>query len=173
MEQIIQKMVELAARHEPFTLATVIVRNGSAPRSAGAKMLVAQDGEIAGTVGGGILEAQVRDLAARIFKERYATIQSFQFNGKDAASMDAICGGQVEVLIEWVDPGNPDTAAVIQGLATRCRHTPKGMAGHDISRVEFLLPHMPWFKAMAQSLEIYLAGLSIETVLDVTDAGPD
>jgi xanthine dehydrogenase accessory factor len=116
MEQIVQKMVELAARHEPFSLATVIVRNGSAPRSAGAKILVAQDGEIAGTVGGGILEAQVRDLAARIFKERNATIQSFQFNGKDAASMDAICGGQVEVLIEWVDPGNPVTAAVIQGL---------------------------------------------------------
>jgi len=116
MDQLIQKMVELAAGHEPFTLATVIVRNGSAPRSAGAKMLVGQNGEITGTVGGGILEAQVRDLAALTFKGRNATIQSFQFNGKDAASMDAICGGQVEVLIEWVNPGNPETAAVIQGL---------------------------------------------------------
>jgi xanthine dehydrogenase accessory factor len=165
MEQIVQKMVELASRHEPFALATVIVRNGSAPRSAGAKMLMAQNGEITGTVGGGILEAQVRDLAARVFKKRNATIRSFQFNGKDAASMDAICGGQVEVLIEWVDPGNPDTAAIIQGLAHAV----------TIHQKAWLITILPGgISATTHSLVqgdgtiigILPAGLSIETVLE-------
>jgi xanthine dehydrogenase accessory factor len=165
MENIVQKMVELAARHEPFALATVIVRNGSAPRSAGAKMLVAQNGEITGTVGGGILEAQVRDLTARIFKERNATIQSFQFNGKDAASMDAICGGQVEVLIEWVDPGNPDTAGVIQ----RLEHAV------EIHQKAWLVTTLPsGISATAHALVqgdgtiigVLPVGLSIETVLE-------
>jgi xanthine dehydrogenase accessory factor len=116
MIQIIDEMKSLSARHEPFALATVIDRSGSAPRSAGAKMLVRQDGEIAGTVGGGILEAQVREMAAKVLMDHQAAIQGFQFNGKDAASMDAICGGKVDVLVEWIDVDDPVTAAVIQGL---------------------------------------------------------
>jgi xanthine dehydrogenase accessory factor len=116
MIQIIDEMKSLCARHESFALATVIDRSGSAPRSAGAKMLVRQDGEIAGTVGGGILEAQVRELAGMVLNEHRVAIQGFKFNGKDAASMDAICGGQVEVLVEWIDVDDPETAAVIQGL---------------------------------------------------------
>ena len=118
MKQIIQEMEKLSARHEPFGLATVITRNGSAPRSAGAKMLVKQDGVSIGTVGGGILEAQVQHLAAQMIEEGRAIIQTFQFDGKDAATMDAICGGQVEVLVEWVDSSDPQTATIIQGLQT-------------------------------------------------------
>jgi xanthine dehydrogenase accessory factor len=118
MKQIVQDMVNLSAQGEPFALATVITRNGSAPRSAGAKMLVKQDGAIIGTVGGGILEAQVRHLALQMIAQRCATIQAFQFNGNDAATMDAICGGQVEVLVEWIDSGDPQLATIIQGLQT-------------------------------------------------------
>ncbi len=123
MKQIIPEMGKLCAAREPFALATVISRNGSAPRSAGAKMLVKTDGKIIGTVGGGILEAQVQRLAAQSIAGRRATIQAFAFDGKDAATMDAICGGKVEVLVEWIDPTDPNTAELIQGLqAVLARH---------------------------------------------------
>jgi xanthine dehydrogenase accessory factor len=118
MKQIIQEMGKLSANRVHFALATVITRNGSAPRSAGAKMLVKQDGEMIGTVGGGMLEAQVQKLAMQMIAEQRATVQAFQFDGKDAATMDAICGGQVEVLVEWVDSSDPQTTMVIQGLQT-------------------------------------------------------
>ena len=101
---------------QPFALATVISRNGSAPRSVGAKMLVRADGSSVGTVGGGALEAQVQQLAVQMIGERRALVQSFAFSGREAASMDAICGGQVEVLVEWLDPADGQTAAVIAGL---------------------------------------------------------
>jgi xanthine dehydrogenase accessory factor len=116
MKPIIQAMAALSAGQTSFALATVTTRNGSAPRSAGAKMLVNPDGQIVGTVGGGMLEAQVQQLAARMLTERRATIQAFQFDGKDAAAMDAICGGQVDVLVEYLDPADAHTAAIIQGL---------------------------------------------------------
>ncbi len=118
MKPIILEMGNQCAACAPFALATVISRNGSAPRSAGAKMLVTRDGKTTGTVGGGMLEAQVEQLALRMISERRAVIQSFEFSGKDAADMDAICGGQVDVLVEWVDPNDPQTAAFIQGLQT-------------------------------------------------------
>lgn len=116
MIQLLNDMQTLVKKGEIFALATVIDRSGSAPRSTGAKMLVRQDGGIAGTVGGGILEANVQALAARVIRERRALVEGFQFSGRDAASMDAICGGQVEVLVEWVDPGEKQSAEVIAGL---------------------------------------------------------
>lgn len=116
MKPIIQAMDALCEQDLPFALATVISRHGSAPRSIGAKMLVRQDGGIAGTVGGGTLEAQVIQLAMRMIEERRAVTASFQFSGKDAATMDAICGGQVEVLVEWVDPRDRETVEIIRHL---------------------------------------------------------
>jgi xanthine dehydrogenase accessory factor len=116
MKPIIQEMARLHDHGEDFALATVIARNGSAPRSTGAKMLVKQNGEITGTVGGGLLEAQVQRLAAEVLLKRRATIQSFAFDNSDAANMDAICGGQVEVLVEWVQAADAETAAVVEGL---------------------------------------------------------
>lgn len=78
MKNIIQEMERLRSRGESFALATVITRNGSAPRSTGAKMLIKQDGATIVTVGGGILEAQVQQLAGDMIKERQASIQVFK-----------------------------------------------------------------------------------------------
>jgi xanthine dehydrogenase accessory factor len=116
MEKIVQVMEELVVKGDSFVLATVISRNGSAPRSAGAKMLVKKDGSIVGTVGGGILEAQVQQLAAQMNEKHQAIIQSFSFSGKDASTMDAICGGQVEVLVEWMDGKDGPTVNLIHKL---------------------------------------------------------
>lgn len=118
MNQLIQEMIDLCNGGESFVLATVITRNGSAPRSAGAKMLVKADGSTAGTVGGGILEAKVERLAAEVLQNHIAVIRGFEFSGKDAATMDAICGGRVDVLVEWWDVKDAQLAAVIQGLQT-------------------------------------------------------
>ncbi len=116
MKQLIQEMADLCGRGESFALATVITRNGSAPRSAGAKMLVRADGSTAGTVGGGRLEAEVTRLAGQVIQRRQAVVQGFTFSGADAASMDAICGGQVQVLVEWLDGSDEKLAALVGDL---------------------------------------------------------
>jgi xanthine dehydrogenase accessory factor len=84
MKQLISEMAGLISRRESFAMATIITRNGSAPRSSGAKMLVRQNGTIAGTVGGGILEAQVVQLAMEVQRDHHSVVQGFQFTGKDA-----------------------------------------------------------------------------------------
>jgi xanthine dehydrogenase accessory factor len=116
MNSIIREMSNLIAQEDPFVLATVVTRNGSAPRSAGAKMLVHNDGSIAGTVGGGKLEAQVLEQAAEVMKTHAPTLNEFQFTGKDASTMDMICGGRVEVLVEWLDARSPAVIELVQAL---------------------------------------------------------
>jgi xanthine dehydrogenase accessory factor len=116
MNSIIRAMSNLIAQEESFVLATVVTRNGSAPRSAGAKMLVRPDGSIAGTVGGGKLEAQVLEQAAEVMKTHVATVNEFHFTGNDASTMDMICGGRVEVLVEWLDARSPAVIELVQAL---------------------------------------------------------
>jgi xanthine dehydrogenase accessory factor len=116
MEKIIRAMQELTTRRESFALATVISRNGSAPRSAGAKMLIRADSSIVGTVGGGSLEANVQRLAHEVIENHLAVIREFSFSGKDASTMDSICGGQVEILVEWVDGTEPLTQSIVADL---------------------------------------------------------
>jgi xanthine dehydrogenase accessory factor len=116
MKQLIREMTALFASGQSFALATVVTRNGSAPRSAGAKMLVRADGSTAGTVGGGMLEAQVEQLARQVLQTHQAVVQGFAFSGRDAASMDAICGGHVEVLVEWLDAGSLQEVSVVKAL---------------------------------------------------------
>jgi xanthine dehydrogenase accessory factor len=79
-------------------------------------MLVRMDGSIVGTVGGGTLEAKVQKLAREMIVSRQAIVQSFSFTGKDAATMDSICGGEVEVLVEWVDGTDPQLASISKAL---------------------------------------------------------
>jgi xanthine dehydrogenase accessory factor len=116
MKQLIQEMAGLFAKGEPFVLATVITRNGSAPRSSGAKMLIRQDGTTTGTVGGGILESQVEQLAREVQRDHHAIVRCFRFTGEDATTMDAICGGQVEVLVEWLDATDPTLVEIFKNL---------------------------------------------------------
>jgi xanthine dehydrogenase accessory factor len=116
MKQLIHEIKNLIDKGESFVLATVITQNGSTPRSAGAKMLVKADGSTSGTVGGGILEAQVEKLGREVMVSHHPVVHGFKFNGKDAATMDAICGGQVEVLVEWIDAQDSQFAAIAQEL---------------------------------------------------------
>ncbi|MHC1781331.1 MAG: XdhC family aldehyde oxidoreductase maturation factor [Anaerolineaceae bacterium] len=116
MKQLIQEMSKIFSTGQSFVLATVVTNNGSVPREAGAKMLVRPDGSTAGTVGGGILEARVEELARDILKTHACVVREFKFTGKDAATMDAICGGQVEVLVEWFDGADASTGALLKDM---------------------------------------------------------
>ena len=116
MNSLIREMNNLLERQQDFALATIIRRNGSAPRTTGAKMLVRADESIEGTVGGGALEAEVIRRSLEMLKSGRASVQSFSFSGADAASMDAICGGQVDVLIEGVAGGAAGAAEAVRAL---------------------------------------------------------
>ena len=81
-------------------MATIAGRKGSAPRTAGTKMLVRRDGSLTGTIGGGLLEAQVIDSAREIFQTGRPVLRHFSLTGATAQSTDMICGGNLDVLLE-------------------------------------------------------------------------
>ncbi len=100
---------------EDLVLATVLKKSGSAPCLAGAKMIVRRDGTSIGSVGGGALEGAAHKAAVQVLKTGRARIMKFNLTGADAASMQMICGGQVDVLVEYI-PCSPANVAVFRAL---------------------------------------------------------
>lgn len=114
MQAMLDEMARLLTRGESFAVATVFDKTGSAPRSAGAKMLVRADGSIAGTIGGGRLEADAIRLAREALAARRTAVHAFDLTSADAAGSDMICGGRGEVLIDFVDAADPGNRQVLE-----------------------------------------------------------
>ncbi len=102
---------------EAVASATILTSEGSTPRTAGSKMLKRADGAMAGTVGGGLVEARVLDAAAEALASGAARVVDFELSGQLAAGADMICGGRLRVFVERIQPG-PD-AALFRELADR------------------------------------------------------
>jgi xanthine dehydrogenase accessory factor len=106
-----------AAAREAFALCTVTATARSVPRDAGAKMLVAPDGSVAGTVGGGPLEASVifeavqslrsggssgvRRFALTTAGDAAEPLPATRVAGEDLGMK---CGGEVSVFMDVVRP---------------------------------------------------------------------
>lgn len=91
-----EKLVEVSKSQLRYALVTVIKINGSAPRHAGSRMLVGEDGCTFGTIGGGSLEYRTIAEALVVLNNRKS--QLFSFNLRHELGM--CCGGTVEVFIE-------------------------------------------------------------------------
>lgn len=84
-------------------LCTVIGVGGSAPRSAGARMLVHEDGTIVGTIGGGAIEHRVMKAAV----EAIAGRRPVRFAVHLTHDLGMCCGGRMEVYIEPLQGREP------------------------------------------------------------------
>ena len=89
----------------PLVEATVIHRQGSTPRSAGAKMIIGSDGRMVGSLGGGMLEAEVIRTAQVVFQSAKPQILLFDLTDTDAATQGMICGGRNDVLLDFIPAG--------------------------------------------------------------------
>ena len=96
-----------SGKREKAVLATIVSKKGSSPRSAGSRMLIAEDGSITETIGGGLAEARViekaKDMLAANKNEPLRPVMMYvDMTVKDVAESGMICGGAIEVLLETV-----------------------------------------------------------------------
>ncbi|OAT85776.1 XdhC family aldehyde oxidoreductase maturation factor [Desulfotomaculum copahuensis] len=121
MKGLFDTCTRLLAGGEDVVTATIISRSGSAPRTAGTKMLVRRDGSFAGTIGGGLLEALVLEQAREVFQTGQAVIREFNLTGADAAGMDMICGGRLEVFVDFLSAGDPVNVEIFRTVSDLLR----------------------------------------------------
>jgi xanthine dehydrogenase accessory factor len=95
---------EAMARGERVALVTVVRTQGSTPQRVGAKMLVFADGRTMGTIGGGCYEADACLRARQALDSHKAALARYDLTDDVAADTGLICGGQMEVFIEPIEP---------------------------------------------------------------------
>ncbi|MFQ6058649.1 MAG: XdhC family protein [Anaerolineae bacterium] len=88
---------------QAVALATVVKAQGSVPRHVGAKMLIYPDGSTVGTIGGAEMERRAIEEAQEALAEGKPRLTNYVFGGKEPESV-GLCGGQVEVFIDVIQP---------------------------------------------------------------------
>ncbi len=88
------------AERRRFALLTVVETHGSAPRKAGTHLLLADDGESVGTLGGGAIEFEALDQARAVLAGGRARL----FHRHLGRDLGMCCGGEMSVFIEAVEP---------------------------------------------------------------------
>jgi xanthine dehydrogenase accessory factor len=96
--QLYSDIARLTEEGRPFVLATVIDTQGSTPQKPGSKMLVLEQGETRGTVGGGAIEKQIIDAAVVLLADADAQTKIIETHLTHDLGM--CCGGKMRVFLE-------------------------------------------------------------------------
>jgi xanthine dehydrogenase accessory factor len=100
MDNIYAEIVKALERKEKLALATLITREGSAPRAVGAKYLIRGDGTSVGSIGGGCVEAEVWQKAQNVMEKEQAGVLHFKLTAEQLAEGGLICGGNIDIFLE-------------------------------------------------------------------------
>lgn len=101
---IYEEIVRLRQEGRTCALASIINTVGSIPASASAKMLVRDDGSIAGTVGGGAGELEVIEVALQVIEREKPQTISFNLTKRPGIDAGMVCGGSLDIFVEPIVP---------------------------------------------------------------------
>ena len=91
---------EANGRGERVVVATVAHTRGSTPQRRGAKMLFFENGNTAGTVGGGCVEAEVWAEAREAMRSGEPALHHFSLTADEASEEGMVCGGTMDIFID-------------------------------------------------------------------------
>jgi xanthine dehydrogenase accessory factor len=120
--EIYEEIVKLQREGRRGAVATIVNVRGSIPSFRSAKMLVRDDGTIAGTIGGGCVEGEVWQAAREVMTSEKPRTLTFDLNQDPKYDTGLVCGGTLEIFIE---PVLPTPLLYIFGA---------GHVGHELSK---------------------------------------
>jgi len=101
---IYEEIVKLQREGHKGAVATIVNVRGSIPSFKSAKMLVRDDGTIAGTIGGGCVEAEVWQAAKEVIASERPRTLTFDLNQDPKYDTGLVCGGTLDIFIEPILP---------------------------------------------------------------------
>ncbi len=115
-EDLLKKALEILREGKKVALAVIVGKEGSGPRDVGSKMIVDEEGNTYGTLGGGTFERNVISESLKALKEGRPKLLRYSFTGyevKGAIDTGLICGG---ILTVYIDVLKPTKRVIIFGL---------------------------------------------------------
>ncbi len=150
MRDVLAELMAWWEAGETVGVGTVVATFRSAPRPAGASMLVGPDDTAVGSVSGGCVEGAVYDLAQTVVADGAPVLQRYGISDDDAGAVGLTCGGILDVWVEKVSrdtfPELAEVAADIEAgrpvaLATVIEHPdPSRLGARLVVRPEGIVP---------------------------------
>ena len=110
MQNIYSIIAELRGQGQDLVIVTVTEKEGMGPADVGKKMVVSEDGQAFGTVGGGAIEFYAREKCKDVIKERKSFSEKYLlcdrqvYVDKDEVQLPMACGGKATLFYEFVGP---------------------------------------------------------------------
>ncbi|HVS37153.1 MAG TPA: XdhC family protein [Gemmataceae bacterium] len=119
MRELLAEVCAALERGRPCVYCAVVETRGSTPQKPGAAMLVFPDGGQVGTLGGGCVEAEVKQRALQALSvgDGRAQVRTFHLDDIHGWDDGLICGGRMTILLHPLPAGTTGaTAAYYRGL---------------------------------------------------------
>jgi xanthine dehydrogenase accessory factor len=116
LKQIVEAYDRAVAAGRRSSLATVVKVEGSSYRQPGARMLVTDDGSLAGAISGGCLEGDAMRKALLVIARNKPMVITYDTSDENS-SLIAVglgCNGIVHILFEPLAPGKPNAIDLIR-----------------------------------------------------------
>lgn len=104
--EIFHVIDDLLRKGERLAVATIVKAEGSAPRGKGAKMIVREDGDTFGTVGGDRAEEIVTEESLNALKEGEPRTLKMKLEEEEEGGVGMKCGGRMEVFVDILEPSS-------------------------------------------------------------------
>ena len=117
MQAVIAELQRVLSSGQAAAYCRLVETRGSTPQKAGATMLVHVNGEQAGTLGGGCVEAEVKRRALAAMERGQSELSVFQLDSDYGWDDGLICGGRMKVLIEPIQSNEPQAIEYFSKLA--------------------------------------------------------
>ena len=114
MREILSELDRWRARGDRIAMARVVATRRSAPRPVGSKLIVSENGELAGSVSGGCVESEVVEAAREVLAEGEPRLITFGISDDLALSVGLPCGGEIDV---WIDEPDPELLGQLADVA--------------------------------------------------------
>ena len=119
--EVLNAIESLQERGERSALATVVAARGSTYRRPGARLLLAENGELIGNISGGCLDNDIKAVANEIFAGAPARVVDFDLTAPDEAIWGGGlgCNGALEVFVEPTQKATEITSSLKKALVER------------------------------------------------------
>ena len=136
MSELLEQLASVAASGRPAALATLVAAAGATPKKAGSTMWVSEDGTPLGSVTiGGCVDTRVIERAERVIATGRPELLRMTLGDEDAWELGLTCGGEVDVLVQRVDPSSAEDPGVKAYAAARVAYE-AGRASMVVARLD-------------------------------------
>jgi xanthine/CO dehydrogenase XdhC/CoxF family maturation factor/MOSC domain-containing protein YiiM len=103
-KELLAGLLKAAEEGRKGILCTIVERKGSAPRQTGTKMLLMDNGEVIGTIGGGCAESNILQIGREMLREQQPAyrLEAVDMTAEEAEEAGMVCGGTLLVYMESI-----------------------------------------------------------------------